>query len=298
MVRKLLLLIPLSLLFLSLSVEVYLKWKEPVPPPAFSRVILFHYYLPWYLQAVDYAEKAREERNGYWVMRALQEVEEAIKRAPTNGVLWLWAARLRKFLGMRYREFVLIAYKMDPYRLNFGETLDLLDPQLLANNRWLLDRIVSINRNRKFFEALLEKLWSEEEGREFVKRWIPGNGIDMGVLAYFLIAHGETGRGIYLLEKLKESGENLYPRALYALMKIANQSIREGNLRYGEWLLKKIFALDPLFDNLAVRLAGYYRSHGREREAEELLRFYKTRFPDYVITDRLENFLKKDPVYR
>ncbi len=293
MVKKLLAIIFLSLLVFSLSVELYIDWKRPVPPPKFAKSILFYYYLPWYLEAVDYVSKAEKNDNGYWVMRTLEEVEEAIKRAPTNGVLWFWAAKLRKFLGMRYKEFMFIAFKLDPYRLKYNETLKFLTAEDLVKNTWIINKMIELNKSGNFFRRIAEKLWNSKDGEKFLLNWIPYSSVNKGRLAKFLIDHNKVGRGLYLLLLVRETGDKLYLPALGSLLNLASKMDKQGKIKEEQWILKKVFELDPLYDNLAVKLADFYLRQKEDKEVNKIVTFYKDNYPEYVVTERLQKFLKK-----
>ena len=296
MKRKYLIIPVFSLLVFFLSVYTIVEIRKPVPPSTFETEVLFFSSLPHTLNALHWIRKFQKKPVDYYLVRTVEEIEKALLLKPTAGYLWLWDAKLRKMLGMRYKSFVETALWIDPYRIKHEDLLDLLTPGEITSSSEiyrtnLLDKLVLLNRNWNFFKELFEKIWQDRYGKKFLLKWVPGTKWGKEYLATFLALKGYPDRSVTILEELK--GERINWRPLWALIKVAEEEEGKGERKVAEKLLLKVYEMQPYFDNIGVRIFNFYYRAGEKEKAMKFYREYTAKYGGYVAAERLKRYVKR-----
>ena len=298
MKEKGLLILVSSLLFFLLSVESYLVYLKPVPPAPIAVDVLSFTHIPYELRANYFSTKAIETKNSYWVMRTLEEVEKAIIRQPTIGYLWEWDARLRKYLGMRYKDFFWMSIWIDPFRIDPAEVLNYVSAVDLISERNLLYHMTSFYGSWRFITKILDKLWKDKKGKQFLLQWEPEKAKVNGVLALFLAKKGVIDRSIYLAKKTFTSTPSLAYPALSYIVRQAFVYEQKGQTKEAEKLYLRVFAIAPGADNLPLRIVMFYVKQKNMRKAKKFYDFYMLNSNKFPSVKRLKNIIKKKGVFK
>ena len=255
-------------------------------------------HIPHELLAEYFSRKSDTTKKSYWVMRTLEEVEKAIIRQPTIGYLWEWDARLRKYLGMRYREFFRMSIWIDPFRINPAEVLEYLTVKDFLNEKNLLQHLTNFYGSWRFLTRIITKLWENKEGREFLLGWEPENSRVTGALALFLARKGLVERALYLAEAtFNRSPSSAYP-ALSFLVRKAYSYEKKGENNRAENLYLKIFKIAPGADYLPVKIVMFYLKRGKIKRARYFYNFYLLNRSEYPATLRLKKMIEREKIFK